>query len=123
MNQKEFNKYLYRDGGCVHCAEGIAIVPHHRLNRGMGGSKERDTPSNIVTFCSAMNSLVESDSKWYHAALKYGWKLRSGQEPSKTPIWFAYDGKWFLLDDQFGKVETTSPIGEYVDGQGYVERT
>jgi len=109
MNEKEFNKYLHRDGGCVHCGEAVGVVPHHRLNRGMGGSRERDTPANIVTLCSIVNGLVESDSRWYQAALLNGWKLRSGQEPSVTPIWYAYDGKWFLLDDKMNKVES-SPL-------------
>ena len=42
MNKKRFQKYLDRDGGCVHCGDVETAVPHHRLNRGMGGSKERD---------------------------------------------------------------------------------
>jgi hypothetical protein len=110
VNEKEFNKYLARDGGCVHCGDCFAVVPHHRLNRGLGGSRERDTPSNIVTLCSIVNGLVESDAKWYQAALLNGWKLRAGQEPRVSPIWFALDMKWFLLDDKMGKVETSPPV-------------
>ena len=110
MNEREFNKYLARDGGCVHCGDAITAVPHHRLNRGMGGSKERDRPSNIVALCAIVNGLVESDARWYEAAMLNGWKLRSGQEPSVSPIYYAYDGKWFMLDDKMNKVETSAPV-------------
>lgn len=105
LNEKEFQKYINRDGGCVHC--GLArgpIVPHHRLNRGMGGSDERDVPSNIITMCSEMNYLMESNAKVAEQARENGWKLRSGSSPSATPVFFAYDNAWFYLDDKFHRV-------------------
>jgi hypothetical protein len=48
MTKKEFQKYLDRDGGCVHCGDTETAVPNHRANRGMGGSRERDVPSNVI---------------------------------------------------------------------------
>lgn len=105
MNEKEFSKFVNRDGGCVHCGTHVKIVPHHRLNRGMGGSKERDVPSNIVTLCSEMNYLIEADAKMAELARENGWKLRNGQNPSSTPIFYAFDNAWFILDDKMHRTE------------------
>ena len=106
MNKKEFDKFLARDRHCYHC--GISdetLVPQHRRNRGMGGSKRLNNASNIVVVCSQSNGLFESHSGAAMAAEKYGWKLRAGQESINTPVFDAYEGIWYLLDDNFGKKE------------------
>ena len=99
MNKKRFQKYLDRDGGCVHCGDVETAVPHHRLNRGMGGSKERDVPSNIICLCSVMNGLIESSSEAAEMARDYGWKLTMGQNPITTPYWNAIESEWCYIDD------------------------
>lgn len=109
MNEKEFQKFLNRDGGCVHCGAVTGVVPHHRLNRGMGGSKERDVPSNIVALCSMMNGLIESDADWADQARRAGWKLRNGDSPRAVPIFYAFDNAWYLLDDGFRKFQVPKP--------------
>jgi hypothetical protein len=101
MNQKQFRKYLDRDDGCVHCGATEAVSPHHRLNRGMGGSKVRDVPSNIITVCSWLNSAMESDSTIAERARKMGWKLRAGDHPALEPV-YHYSMQWRMLDDHFG---------------------
>ena len=101
MNRKKFQKYLDRDGGCVHCGEVETAVPNHRANRGMGGSKIRDVPSNIVVLCAYMNNAIESSSEAAEAALTYGWKLNSWQDPQTTPYWHAVRSEWVYLDDNF----------------------
>ena len=101
MDAKRFRRYLDRDGGCVHCGELEAVAPHHRLNRGMGGSKTRDTPSNIIVLCSVLNGLLESDAFWARKARDWGWKLGSGQDPTREPIWHEVEGVWYWLDDEF----------------------
>jgi hypothetical protein len=103
MNPKQFQKYLDRDKGCVHCGKTEAVAPHHRLNRGMGGSKVRDVPSNIVVLCSLMNGLIESSATYAHSARLAGWKLWSGEEPSQTPLWDAQVGEWVLLGDDYSR--------------------
>ena len=100
MNKKQFQKYLDRDGGCVHCGDVETAVPHHRLNRGMGGSKERDVPSNIICLCSVMNGLIESSSEAAQTARDYGWKLVNGQDPILTPFFHAVQGEWLVLTDR-----------------------
>jgi hypothetical protein len=103
MNAKEFAKYVARDGHCVHCGEQEAISPNHRANRGMGGSKKRDRPANIVVLCSIMNGLIESDQRWTVMAREYGWKLSPWDDPLFVPVYDATSGLWYLLDDEFGR--------------------
>jgi hypothetical protein len=107
MTPKQFAKFLERDGGCVHCGATEALAPNHRANRGMGGSKSRDVPSNIVVLCSWLNNAIEQDSSLALMARRYGWKLSSWQYPDRTPIFDNQQGKWFMLDDNFGRIVVT----------------
>lgn len=104
MNAKQFQRYLARDGGCVHCGEVEAVAPHHRANRGMGGSKARDVPSNVIVMCSAMNTAMESDSKSAEMARRYGWKLRSYDDPAEVPVYYQTLSAWVRLDDQYNLI-------------------
>lgn len=111
VTKKEFAKYLARDGHCYHC--GITdqtLVPQHRRNRGMGGSRMRSEPSNVIVVCALSNGLFEASETASRAAQRYGWKLRAGQDPKDTPVFDAWSGVWYLLDDQFGKREIP-PVG------------
>lgn len=101
MNGKEFARYLERDGGCVHCGDTEYLVPHHRMNRGMGGSKKRHVPSNIIVVCSWLNIAMEADAVIAADARRLGWKLRMGQQPDLTPLWDAQTGEWVLLGDEY----------------------
>lgn len=101
MNEKAFKKFLERDNWCcVHCGRtGDDLVPQHRVNRGMGGSKELNRPSNIVVLCAVFNGLIESDAKAAELANRMGWKLKSWQSPESTPVWYTPEGAWFFLDN------------------------
>jgi hypothetical protein len=101
MTPKQFRKYLDRDGGCLHCGDATTAVPHHRINRGMGGSKARDGASNIIVMCSVMNGLMESDPIIASMAKEWGWKLESWQESDKVPVWHCVDQRWYLLDNSW----------------------
>lgn len=105
MTPKQFRKFLDRDGACPHCGDVETAVPNHRINRGMGGSKVLDRPSNIVVICSLLNGLIESDDRWFWLAKEYGWKLSSWQVPEETPVY--WNGVWYLLDNDFGRREVT----------------
>jgi hypothetical protein len=101
MNKAQFSKFVLRDAGCYHCGKTYAIAPNHRANRGMGGSKERDTPSNIVVLCSYMNGLIESDPRMAQMAREYGWKLRSWEDPLVEPVFDFQTGMWYVLNDDY----------------------
>jgi hypothetical protein len=97
MTPKQFRKFLDRDGGCWHCGDAETAVPHHRVNRGMGGSKARDEASNVIVMCSRVNGLMESDPIVAEMAREFGWKLESWQNPVDVPIFEATSGVWYFL--------------------------
>ncbi len=103
MNRKEFDRYLRRDfGRCYHCGiNDDTLVPQHRQGRGMGGSKARHTPSNIITFCSDHNGKIESNAIALLRAKRLGWRLESWQDPRNTPVFCMTTGEWYLLTDDY----------------------
>lgn len=104
VTKKEFAKFLARDKHCFHCGiDDDTLVPQHRRNRGIGGSRMRSNASNIVVVCSHSNGMFEASEGASKAAQRYGWKLRAGQDPLTTPVFDAFDGVWYYLDDDFGK--------------------
>jgi hypothetical protein len=104
MKQKQFARYLVRDRYCLHCGDDQTLVPNHRANRGMGGSRVRDVPSNIITLCASMNSLIESDDRSASLARLHGWKLNSWDNPLLSPVYDTMTGLWYLLDDSYDRV-------------------
>lgn len=107
VTKKEFAKFLARDGHCLHCGlDDETLVPQHRRNRGMGGSKSLSNASNIIVVCSLSNGMFEASESHSVTAQGYGWKLRAGQDSLTTPVFDAFEGVWYLLDDKFGKMET-----------------
>jgi len=110
MNKKEFDRLLDRDSYCLHCGEREAVAPNHRANRGMGGSKERDVPSNLMVLCSRFNGEIESNVHASVVARTYGWKLNTWADPKKEPIFDAISGVWYLLDDDYGRIVAERPL-------------
>jgi hypothetical protein len=109
MNAKQFRKYLDRDvNGCYHCGDVETAVPQHRANRGLGGSKKRDHPANIIVLCSLVNGLIESNVGWQTMAREYGWKLSQWDDPYFVPVYDATSGQWWLLDDEFGRTRLSN---------------
>lgn len=102
MNAKQFARLVARDGYCLHCGETEAIAPNHRVNRGMGGSKLRDNPANLVVLCSLLNGQIEADARWAKVAKDFGWKLSSWDDPATEPVFDTLKGEWHLLDDHYG---------------------
>ena len=112
MNKKSFQRFLDRDVCCSHCGvTGETLIPQHRQNRGMGGSKDRDRPSNIIVFCSAGNFMLESNSKFADLGRKFGWKLERHQVPELTPVYMG-DG-WFLLDNDYNRTPVSNDDIKY----------
>lgn len=104
ISQKIFNGLLKRDYACAHCGATEALVVHHRINRQMGGAKgknnPRNLPANLLILCSAFNVLIESNADAASLAMRNGIKLQSWQEPETTPVWYAAESAWYLLDNQ-----------------------
>jgi hypothetical protein len=106
MTPKEFEKYIFRDRGCYHCGIPYDLIPHHRSNRGMGGARSADEPSNIIVMCAAINGLMESDPEMAELARTYGWKLSRYSNPEIQPVYDASTGFWFRLHNNY----TRTPI-------------
>lgn len=101
MRAKEFQSILDRDLGCLHCGStDQTLIPQHRINRGMGGSKNRGSKSNLIVLCSLINGLIESDADWAQIARECGWKLKPWDNPLDVPVWDETAQVWWMLDDQ-----------------------
>ena len=108
MNGRQFALYLARD---MHCPCGCGgredtFVPQHRINRGMGGSRVLDRPSNVLVMCSHANGLIESDAKSAELARGYGWKLSRWESPEDTPFYDIATGEWYLIDNLYHRTIT-----------------
>jgi hypothetical protein len=100
-----FKKLQARDQRCYHCGETEAVSPNHRINRQMGGSKNRDQASNYVLICSIYNGLIESSAIAAAEAKRNGWKLESWQDPDQEPVYDRNTGTWWQLTDDYRRVE------------------
>lgn len=105
MIAKQFAKYLKRDTSCYHCGATEDLIPHHRKNRGMGGSMAASVPSNIIAMCALFNGLMESSHSAASLAHNKGWKLANWENPLESCIYHAGDGVWYLLDDKFERTQ------------------
>lgn len=109
MRRSDFQRLVDRDRACIHCGTTVGLVPHHRKNRGMGGSKLLDTPSNLLVVCSWLNGAMESDPDVARYARGFGWKLERWQDPAQEPIWDAIRGRWVLHSDDYRKSPHAGP--------------
>jgi len=100
----ERDKYL-----CWHCSESEAISIKHRQNRGMGGSKTKDTMNNLIVLCSKLNFLIEADTKMAELARSKGWKLNSW-DSLETPLFDNNVNSWFYLDAQGNRQKLNSKL-------------
>ena len=107
MTPKQFQRFLDRDKCCLHCGTDTTLIPQHRINRGMGGSKLRDQPSNIIVLCSAFNGLIEADADAARLARQNGWKLSSWDSTLESPVFDNNLREWFILDEKFGRTVVT----------------
>jgi len=87
---------LQRDQHCWHCGEVEGLVVHHRINRGMGGSKLLDTPDNLMAVCSRYNGEMESVAGVARAARGWGHKLPSWEDTAH-PVFDVCGGSWWVL--------------------------
>lgn len=84
-------------------------MPHHRANRGMGGSKIADNLQNVILVCQEYNGLMESDANVANQARDLGHKLSKFLSTSE-PVFDNFSKRWYLLDTKGNKHETEPPL-------------
>ena len=99
MTPKQFKVFLERDKACYHCGTtDTTLIPQHRKNRKMGGSRSlRDDPNNVIVFCSEANGRLESESEFARLGVEMGWKLNSWDALS-NPVYESHTGIWWQLN-------------------------
>jgi hypothetical protein len=108
MKNSDIKKLRQRDLYCWHCGTTEDLVPHHRANRGMGGSKSLDTLQNVILVDADFNSRMESDAAVATWARDLGLKLSKFANPAE-PVFDNYAKLWFTLDLQGNKTEVEPP--------------
>ena len=108
MKNADLKKIRERDKHCWHCGADSDLVPHHRANRGMGGSKSLDNLQNVILICSAYNGEMESNAATATLARDLGHKLSKFMSPT-APLFDIYSSRWYFLDEKGGKTETEAP--------------
>ena len=104
MNKKLLAQLRKRDAHCWHCGAQEDLVPHHRKNRGAGGSKILDHPANLLLVCGLYNMLMESNSEIAAQARAYRHKLRQ-TDTFFEPVFDRFQDRWFILDMEGNKAE------------------
>ena len=108
MKASDVKKLRERDDHCWDCGATDNLVPHHRANRGMGGSKVLDNLQNVILVCAEYNGLMESDAAVANEARDLGHKLSKFISPAE-PVFDKPLIRWFYLDSNGGKVKTEPP--------------
>jgi len=99
LSRKSLTLLRARDAHCWHCGATDDLVPHHRKNRGMGGSKLLDGLDNLMLVCAFWNGEMESTSADAAAARGWGHKL-SAWEATNRPVFDIPTSTWYtLLED------------------------
>lgn len=108
LSNKLMNSLRARDSHCWHCGATEGLVPHHRRNRGIGGSKNLDRLDNLMLVCGIYNGLMESDADIAQQARKFGHKL--GQwDGFEHPAYDQITDIWFELSQAGTKHQSTPP--------------
>jgi len=108
MNNRDLQKLRARDAWCWHCGQENDLVPHHRANRGFGGSKALDTLQNVILVCARYNGEMESDAGIADYARDMGHKLSKFASPT-APMFDTWARKWYVLDEKGNKHESEPP--------------
>lgn len=106
--------------GCL----GEGNVPHHRANRGSGGSKVLDHPANLVLVCSLCNGAAEDAPALVRFDLierglrvdKAATNAQTLERVKATPVTCLEGERWFLIDES-----TRRHVNEGRSGVGLVQ--
>ena len=106
------DRVFERDGYmCVDCGTPYTLTIQHRANRGMGGSKNLDRMSNLITMCVTHNGLLESDAEYAGRGREYGWKVHRNRTvaPEDVPVFYRPLQAWVYLGDDGSRLTVDTP--------------
>ena len=112
MKKALLKTLINRDSHCWHCGTEADLVPHHRKNRGAGGSKLLDHCANLLLVCGNYNFLMEADPAVAAQARVYKHKLRQ-TDTFFEPVFDRFQGVWFILDNEGNKHATDSRVTQF----------
>ncbi len=87
------------------------LVPQHRSNRGMGGSKAANRVENGLLLDSLINGLIESDPTYQREAIRRGIKISLHADPLLVPVFLAAEQAWYLLAADGTKTRVNKEVG------------
>lgn len=100
VSKKKRQSVFDRDGRmCANCGDTYGLTIQHRINRGMGGSKMLDGFENLLCLCGLCNQRLEAVPEVAERGVDLGHKLRSWDDPLKVPVFYAFDGWYYLTAD------------------------
>lgn len=85
------------EGRCMGCGESRGLDPHHRQNRGMGGTSEEDDIRNFLALCRfPCHDMVDALPL---DAQRIGWLVPRPFDVATIParIWTPQGFGWWLL--------------------------
>ena len=103
LSRKSLTLLRARDAHCWHCGATDDLVPHHRKNRGMGGSKLLDGLDNLMLVCAFYNGEMESTSQTAIAARGWGHKIPAWGD-TREPVFDCTVFRWYTLLENGTKV-------------------
>lgn len=107
-------------GGELGHIRGLDWSVHHRIPRGMGGSRRGglNLPPAVLVVCGSgttgCHQVIESHRS---AAYRAGWLLHSGAAPAVEPVLIESGARWVLLTADGGYRPCPAPVR----GEGYGE--
>ena len=97
VKNKDRKATYERDGHmCAACGIDQTLTIQHRANRKMGSDPTKERIENYLTLCYWCNGRLESNAEFASLGIENGWKLRSWDDPLRVPVFYAFDG-WFYL--------------------------
>lgn len=111
MDTQTRDTVLSRDRfACVVCGLSVQAKHgsvHHRRPRGMGGTKKKDTPANLITVCGDGTKGCHEWIEMNRAeATEYGYLVSARETPKLMEVKY-WDDNWYLLDD-YGEAEPSN---------------
>jgi 5-methylcytosine-specific restriction endonuclease McrA len=100
-----------RDGGrCVRCDATHSLTIHHRVNRGMGSSREEwiNQPQNLLLVCTVCNSWFEDHPR---ESYSHGWKVRRPMLPGEMAVTYPGGREYILYADGTRAMVRAAPAG------------